>query len=224
MNTCELKEINRELSNYFDNHNNEIVSELKLIFTLPGKNNQSFSEIKAVFKEHLQTKEDWYKLNAIIKSHVIQKSHLSLSGHFLLALGYLVEIENDLCQYKPGEYITHICKLYYILGIIEGACKSLPLRDAFNTIKNNSKKGGIAKSNIYNELKKFALEVMVNNKPSAGYKNIVECVNAIQDDLIARSRQNGRNLSQDNLYQLISKWMRSDANFKSASQAYFKIK
>jgi len=62
---------------------------------------------------------------------------------------------------------------------------------------------------------------MANKQPSTGYKNIADCVNIIQNELVDISRLNGTNLSQYNLYQLISKWMRDDFDFKNQSKAFF---
>lgn len=218
----ELINIENQLSRYFIDISYLITPELNLLFNSSMDWDIPYSNFKQKLIILLTSKN--YNLTTLkmrIEKEMIQREHLSLGGYFLKALAQLTELDNEQHQLSNDEFFQRICSLHHTLGIIEGAYKAFPLREAFYTIKNNAKKGGAAKAKKYNELKTAALKIMENKQPSTGYKNIADCVNIIQNELVDISRLNGTNLSQYNLYQLISKWMRDDFDFKNQSKVFF---
>lgn len=218
----ELINIDNQLSHYFSDISYLITPELNLLFNSSMDRDIPYSNFKQKLIILLTSKN--YNLTTLkmrIEKEMIQREHLSLGGYFLKALAQLTELDNEQHQLSNDEFFQRICSLHHTLGIIEGAYKAFPLREAFYTIKNNAKKGGAAKAKKYNELKTAALKIMENKQPSTGYKNIADCVNIIQNELVDISRLNGTNLSQYNLYQLISKWMRDDFDFKNQSKVFF---
>jgi len=160
---------------------------------------------KHINKEYASL-EKLMELEGDVLMYTLTKNELFVTAHIRLGLIRLMIAEKELRENNHFKSLKYICNSYWSLIQLLDADEILKRQNITIDQAANARKGGNAKAEKYKVIMDKAIELLVKMKPATGYKTKKQAISTIKAGLLEFSRKNGNPLSEENMYNSLTRW------------------